>query len=207
MNIDIRFDISDARRKLNAIQRKQIPFATSLALNETANEVAKQLTKQMDRYLDRPTPFTKRAFITPTGKFKGTRSTKNRLYAIVKAAGIQNEYLAYQVYGGRRVPNKKAILVPTLKASKNKYGNITKATRDKYIDGAKNIFKAGLREGLKEGVYRRDRKGNITMLAAYEPHADYQPRYPFFKIATGTAKGAFPRQFQRALRRALATAR
>lgn len=207
MNIKIDFDISQARRKLDSVQRKQLPFATSVAINETANEVAKQLTKQMDRYIDRPTPFTKRAFITPAGKFKGTRSTKNRLYAIVKAAGIQNEYLAYQVYGGRRVPNKKAILVPTLKATKNKYGNITKNTREKYINGAKNLFKAGLREGLQEGVYRRDRKGNITMLAAYEPHTDYQPRYPFFKIATGTAKGAFPRQFQRALKRALATAR
>jgi len=167
MNIDIRFDISDARRKLNAIQRKQIPFATSLALNETANEVAKQLTKQMDRYLDRPTPFTKQAFMTRTGKFKGTRSTKNRLYAIVKAAGIQNEYLAYQVYGGRRVPNKKAILVPTLKASKNKYGNITKATRDKYIDGAKNIFNPS--ENIKAGITINGNPAIYLRLSAFCP--------------------------------------
>ena len=207
MNINIDFDISQARRKLDSVQRKQLPFATSVALNETATEVAKQLTKQMDRYIDRPTPFTKMAFLTRAGKFKGKRARKTDLVAIVQADKKQNEYLTFQVFGGTRTPQKKAILVPTLKANKNQYGNITKATRRKYIEGTNKIFAAGLREGLAEGVYRRDRKGNITMLAAYEPHTQYSPRFPVFTIATGTARSAFPRQFQRAIKRALATAR
>ena len=58
ISIDVRADIKGAVKYLNRVQRKQVPFATALALTRTAQDVAKAETAQISKKLDRPTPFT-----------------------------------------------------------------------------------------------------------------------------------------------------
>ena len=207
MEVKVNINIKEVQKELSDIHRNQLPYAVSLALNATANDVAKQITDEMPRYLDRPNPFTLPAFMTKAGRFRGTRARKTNLRASIIPGEIQEKYLAWQVYGGKQLPKKQAILVPTLKAPKDRYGNISRATRKKYAKPAGNLFHAGQREDKEPGVYRRTRKKVVEMLAAYEPFTEYQPRFPMYKIAERSVSKHFSLNMTMAIRRAIQTAR
>lgn len=108
IELNVKADIKEATRWLNDIQRKQIPFATSVAINNTAKDVQDALAGET-RVFDRPKPLTK----------KGTflqRSTKANLTAVVglkqrQYGGPVNEYLQAEVDGGRRADKRSEILL------------------------------------------------------------------------------------------------
>ena len=58
MNINVKADVKALTKGLDKIQHKQIPFATSKALNTLAFDVRKTLQDVLPEYLDRPTPYT-----------------------------------------------------------------------------------------------------------------------------------------------------
>lgn len=203
--VEIRINTDEIAKQLRWYQREQLPFATSLALNAVANDVAADVTASMDTELDRPTPFTKMAFMTKTGKFKGKRSSKRDLKVSIIADKVQAEYLLFQVEGGVRKPKKQAILVPTLKAPKDKYGNISRATRRRYAQPTGTLFHAGERENKEPGVYKRTRRSAAEMLAAYELQTEYKPRLKIYETAAKSVNANFNRRMIEALRRALNT--
>jgi hypothetical protein len=85
IEISVKADIKAATRWLNDVQRKQIPFAASVALNKTARLAQGGIKGEMQRVLDRPKPYTL------NGTFVAN-STKHNLTATVglkdKAAGV-----------------------------------------------------------------------------------------------------------------------
>jgi hypothetical protein len=56
----IQFDLSRFERSLRDIERKQLPYAIMLTLNETAKGGRLEVQREMDRVFDRPTPYAKR---------------------------------------------------------------------------------------------------------------------------------------------------
>lgn len=82
--ITITVDTRETTRWLNDLERKQIPFATSVALNKTARQAQAGIKDEMERVLDRPKPYT-------LGGTFVSNSTKTNLAATVglkdKAAG------------------------------------------------------------------------------------------------------------------------
>lgn len=60
--VKVTCDISKATSLFENLRKDQIPYATQLALNETAKYVAAKLSQAMDTAFDRPTPYTKSAF-------------------------------------------------------------------------------------------------------------------------------------------------
>ena len=204
MQIKVDFDVKRLTKSLNNTQREQVPFATSMALNEVSKDVSRAVTVQMDRYLEKPTPFTKRAY--ELGKnFK--RATKRNLVAILDPKEIQGEYLKFQIEGGRRLPDQRAILVPTKLAPKNQYGNLSRANRKRAVQGKGKYFSAGEREGKTPGIYVRRAKGRVEPFAFYVDEAEYKAIFPIQKIAGGVVKNMFARRFKQALAKAMATAR
>jgi hypothetical protein len=75
-SISVRSDVQEVRRYLSSVQRRQLPFATSLGLNRTAADVRTNLQAGMQRDLDRPTRFT-------TQGIQYFRATKRNLTAVV----------------------------------------------------------------------------------------------------------------------------
>lgn len=106
--IELKVDTREVARYLTEVQRKQIPFATSVAINNTAKEVQEALAGET-RVFDRPKQLTK----------KGTylkRSDKRNLTAEVglkqrELGGPVNEYLQAEVEGGRRAMKRSEILL------------------------------------------------------------------------------------------------
>jgi len=199
LEIDVRGDVKEVTRYLTRVQRKQVPFATALALTRTAQDAAKAETAQIPKKLDRPTPFTKKAI-----GFKA--ANKHTLISTVFVKDIQAAYLGLQITGGARTAKGKGTGVPTRNKKLNKYGNI--AGRRKGLVKGKNQFIATIK-GIS-GVWERTggkKAGQLKLLVAFEKAVKYRKRFPFYKIAQGVVRAKFTRNFNAALRRALATAR
>jgi len=210
MQISVKTDIKALTKRLDKIQRQQIPFATSVALNNTAEFTATNLNNDTRRYLESPTPFTQKAFTLK-------RSNKRNLKALVFAKQIQAQYLSTQIKGGTRRPKNRAFALPT-NVKRNRYGNIGRK-EVRTLLAKHNVF-SGTVFGIS-GIWERghfSRRGRFSttseargsalrLLFAYEPKASYKPLFPYDRLVSGYARRAFRPFFETALRNALRTAR
>ena len=177
MKITVKSNIDEATRGLSDLARRQIPFATSRALNATAKSVQDRLSREITSRFDRPTPWIQKSpFVR--------NSSKENLEAIV---GIKNQgraasqavYLAQHFEGGGRgnKPMEKAmraagilpagwLAVPSQDGvQKDAYGNVSKATVARII--------AALQNGG-----RQQKGGNSFRLFIVRPdHADPRTRH------------------------------
>ena len=124
MQIDISDNINKFTKNLDYVQKAQIPFATSMALNNISYKVAadrknpKSLRKSADRRFDPlATDFTKQGF-----RYK--KATKKNMKSVIYILPKQAEYMKFMVSGGVRFPKKRKVKVPTKQIKLNKFGNI-----------------------------------------------------------------------------------
>ena len=209
MEISLKADIKQLTKGLNRAAKKQIPFATSKALNLSGVKVLAAMNAQVKtKFEGGATASTLRAFKVPRG-LRGKRhniefSDKKDLSMTIKMPSWAEEYLQWQVFGGVKAESKKQA-VPTHNKRLNKFGNI--AGR-----------KSGLVKGNKEfiatikgitGVWKRVGKGGrqVKLLIAFEDDVAYKPKFPFFKIGTFVFNSQFPKLFRKELANAIKTAK
>ena len=196
MNFNVRSDITRALAKLKDVPARQIPFATALALTNTATQAQNLLTNKLPEHFDRPTPFTMRAIGTE-------RATKGNLKARVFVKRDQLKYLQFGIDGGTRLPPKRAIPIPVDQAV-NQYGNLPRSKIAQLLS-RKDIF-SGVVHGIG-GIWQRRKDHSLVLLISWKPKATYRKRYPFFELGGETVKAVFPTEFRRAIVQALRTAR
>ena len=207
MQIKIKDNIKEFTRGLNKFQKKQIPFATSMAINSTLFDMKKSNERKIDMIFDGgATRFTKQQFL-----FK--KSTKQNLVGFFYITKKGEEYLKYQIQGGIRTPNRRAMAVPYTKNIRlNKFGNLSRAKKPRTLLDKPNVFSANIK-GVA-GIYQRGKyvksikNSRIKLLLAYEDQVNYKnPKYPFYETNSKIANKVFGRNFKRALKRAIATAK
>lgn len=206
MEISVQHNIKQISRGLTNFQRKQVPFATSQALNDVAFSLSrKHMPGELNSAFEGgATPYTKRAF-----KFK--KSTKQKLISSVYTDERTHPYMNLMVHGGQRLPKRKAILVPTKHLRKNRYGNVTRGKMQTLINDKAKYFSGKPKgfPGAGEGIWERYARGNrIRMVAQYEDSANYSKRFPLQDIGTRYVLSAgvgFAPRFRERLARALAT--
>ena len=146
MEIQLNADIKKFTRELRGIERKQIPFAVSKALNATAFDAQRGLQKALGIYLDRPTKFTINAV-----RVKKSEKKKDLIAYVGFAGGggfkppkmasaLPSEYMSRLISGGTRRPKKRAIAVPTSALKLNKHGNIGKTKIKNLLGNSKKYF-------------------------------------------------------------------
>lgn len=210
-SVSVRADIKNATRKLSVAQKKQVPFAVSQALNDTAFDARKAVQVQLPRKLNKPTPWTIRG--VRVGK-----SSKRRLRASVYFTDDRAKYMKFQIDGGIRRNTTDGTIVMPKNIKQNKYGNIPRGKvkkllqrPDTFIGTIKGIPGVWQRGHIsKRGNWSNHNKShstNIRLLVRFEDEASYQPRFPMRKIVTGVARSKFRRHFNRRLALALRTAR
>jgi hypothetical protein len=209
----LKIDVSGFKDVQQSLERleKQVRFASAVALTRTAKAVQTRIEQEIDRTFDRPKAFTRRAAgIDP--------ATASRLEARVFLRDRQAAYLLPHIRGGRR--SSKAFeqrfdtpaALPTRSTPLDSYGNVTRATIKRLArDAAKRRGKVFIvREGshLPPGVYERVGRRGLKLLLAFERSLPaYRSRFRFYEVAIAEAHRAFPGEFDRALRGALASAR
>ena len=211
MQISVKSNVKEIAKTLSRKYRKQIPFAASQALNNVVKSAAEESNLQTGKvFKGGAVAHTKRAF-----KYK--RSHKTRLFSEV-FVGPQQDYMAYQIEGGTRFPEGRAVRVPTHNTKLNTYGNSTRANQKAMINNKAKYF-TGIPKGMPDagaGIWerygRKTKKGGqrIRMVSAFQPKATYRPKFPFEKIVEGVVadpvKG-FDTRFRKHLDAAVRTAR
>lgn len=235
MKFDVRSNFRDLERSLSDVGQKQLPFATALALNDTAKEIVDALRDHMGRVFDRPTRWTMNAF-----HFR--RATKTSLSAVIerKTSIRGRHYLEVQAAGGRR-PNtgwEKQIgqklgldvgyMSGTGRLKRDGYGNIPRggmqrilsrigassltgsnstASSRRRANGVGKYFVGGPRNNLRPGVYERTRAGIHRVLAFNTKTPNYSPRFRFEAVAHETVGRVLEMHLGRRLAEAMKTAR
>lgn len=222
-------------RALRAIATRQLPFAISRTLNDTAADVRKAEVAAMQRVFDRPTPFTLSAFqIKP--------STKDNLVAVVeqKQQAGRRDFLTREAEGGpRKATALESLLrtklayggiltaiLPADNARLDRYGNWSSGQRNEVLsaigamrDSTSNRSAASLKRkkspskyfiptsGLPAAVYERTAGGQLKVILAFTAKAPtYTARFPFQQVAQDTAQAQLPQHFARRFAEAMASA-
>ena len=202
---------------------KQLPFATSLALNDTGFDMRQAFNKGTLGAFDKPTTFTQKAFLA-------TKSKKTNLvvhvFAKDKEGSDAARYLRFGVQGGARppkgferyfsgLPNDGTIeryFMPTRQIKRDGKGNITRATLKKLstrvTDGT--AFIGTPRNSTRPpGLYVRE-KNNTKLLAKFittSSKPTYRGRFNMEAIAGKVVRRRFNQHFNKAMSKAIATAK
>lgn len=198
MEISVKDNIKDVVKSLSRIEKKQVPFAASQAINDVAYGLAKkQLPVEMDStFAGGATPYTKRGF-----KFK--KSSKQNLKAKVYS---ELDYMKLMVHGGQRMPKGRSIFIASDNIKRNKYGNVTRGKMQKMITDNKKYFSSN-----DKMFERYGRNGSKTRLAGvYKQSVTYKKTLPLQKIGEGYVRSrgvGFPSRFRQRLEAALRTQR
>ena len=233
--LTIDFDSAKADAYTKAV-KKQLPFATSVALNNTGFDVREGLNKGTQGAFHKPVKFTQKAFLVK-------KSKKRQLIAVVYAqdaegkdrarylrfgtAGGTRPQKGYEKYFGKGVPNDGSIpsgsyFVPGPRVKINAAGNVTLATLKK-IDkgltgkGTKSVSGSKVRGGffigtprnnnLPPGIYRRSRKQLHPYFIATQNKPNYKKRFDIQKIGNKVIQRRFNAHFNAALIKSLKTAK
>ena len=202
MKISIDSNVKEITKGLKRFQKKQIPFATSKAINDTLTALAGKprkigiLGKQMEQKLDRPTPTTQKGFFV-------IRATKKKLIGELRIKDFVEDYLKFQIDGGVRFGNRGRIGVPTDDAKLNSYGNIPGRKKGLIRNKRQKILTVN---GMT-GVYEQHKDRTLTLMVAFKNFAKYKPKFPFFRIGGGYIENKFNDHFVNAMREALRTAK
>lgn len=224
LSLDVRTNLNEFTRSLDAFAQKQVPFASALALTNLAKLVQRAETLALTQDLDRPTPFTQKAFSV-------IRATKASQTAVVFAKDIQARYLAPVELGSKQVVSKTALTLPVDIAT-NAYGNIPKGALQR-LKGNPNVFvgKVMTKNGEVGGVWQRvgggsiatrktgairkghvmprsaDDKGSLKLLIRFTAPTTVKPILHYRSRAATLIKANFEREMSAALAQAMRTAR
>ena len=202
LQLTIESDIKKTIKQVGRFYAKQVPFATSVAINSTVGDVQGYIKGKMHSDLNNPTP-------TTLGGVRVKKSNKRNLEGLVFIIPAIDAFLKYKIHGGTRPPRSKTEAVP-VNLRLNQYGNIPGRRRGKL---AKIISQSDTFSGTIKsvsGIWRRGKGRNrnrVTLVVAYEPRTQYKKRFDFYGHAQYAAARKWPGNFNRALRHAIRTAR
>ena len=231
MFIEVKAETKKLTKYLKNAQKKQIPFATMLALNDTAFDARSYVQKSLPRRFDRPTPAMVRSVQVEKAKKKNLTATVGFIGLGFKRSKWEEtpaEIMKRHILGGVRRAKGKQLRIPSEPKGTgiklNKYGNIAgkKAKIAKMI-GNKDQFFEGIPKGdfssNDRGIWERTpanskrvhnkkhiASGKIIQRIAYEPFTRYKATYPFDKIVRLAVNKNYKKRFDSALKKALATA-
>lgn len=227
LTLDIQSTLPLATKWVQGMER-QLPFAVSVALNNSAFDARSTLNTSTTRYFAQPTRFTQNAFFVQ-------RSTKANLEAIVFAEAGKGKdrarYLRYGIQGGTRrqkgferkflaevvgtarIPSG-AQLVPTSLVKRDGSGNVSLSTIKRIQAGLSGSARGGFfvgqprnNPGLPPGIYRRSREQLFPYFVVTDNAATYRPRFPIDRIGGAAVERVFMKHFETSLAKALASAR
>lgn len=222
--------VNQVREEMEQIQ-KQIPFATALALNNTAQLVKAEIEREMSSVFDRPTKWTLNSmFLTPAKKAKLEAS----VWVKDKAAGKNvppAQWMLPGVEGGTRqekasesslrafgaLPTGKYIM-PGKGVKLDRFGNISRGTMSKVLASVKSggaqpvkssktarknkYFVLG-RGSNAVGIAERTSKRSIKMVLAFGSRPSYSRRLDFYGIGQRVADKHLVSEFEKAIAFAL----
>ncbi|WP_186136116.1 hypothetical protein [Burkholderia gladioli] len=230
LTLSVKSDVRALSKKLDALARKQLPFATAQALNGTAEQVRDAQRENMRKVLDKPTPFTLNSVAIK-------RASKSNPVALVYVKPIAVSYLLPYEIGGKNKLNSLALLKPVAQKV-NQYGNLPRNAIKRLLAnpnvfaGAVTFKKSGQtingiwmrpKVGQRTWVRGRDKRaygslGNtqfrvggvrtgLQLLVKFEDAHEVRQNLDYRGVGKRVVAVAFRRELDAAMAKALASAR
>lgn len=229
LDVTISADTRGTRGFLTDVERKQLPFATALALTRSAYRANKDWQAGgAERAIDRPTRWAK-------GYFSVVKATKHnhRAELVPKDFRAKKDFLSAQAYGGARVQKaferwvsarigEKVWIVPGPAAKIDRYGNIAGsmiakvlselraspdahqwATGSKRSRRSRGGFFVLRKNGTAIGVAQRSGRGLDLVMVFLRAAPVYRQNAAIYGEVSRSARRAFPEEFDKALRDAV----
>ena len=201
----ITFDVSKFKERLNTIEKRELPFATSAAINRTIFLISQRyLRRQMDRYFDGGAVRFSKSGV------RYHKADKYNLIGVVYYMG-NRPYLSTVSFGGTVLPLKtNTRLIQPVNQKVNKYGNIPRNTIARKT-ARTDLYFFGRPKGRPEapfGLYRRyKRKAPVLHIKYSEKSREQEPIFPASRLSIKYAKRVFPGLFKIAFQNAVRTSR
>lgn len=202
MHVSVRSNISAVSKAIDAFGKRQIPFATSQALNDTAFAVRKEIVERTY-----PDSFTVRNSRFASAMFRVGKASKRNLVATVSDV-LGRDYMVNQAKGGIKRPRGRNIAIPSREIKRTGTGKVPKAKQPRNLLNGKG-YRTTLRSG-QPVIAEKTGKGSAKrqrILYLLEPTARIPKRFPFYERGRKVAKDTFPRAFDRRFAQARRTAR
>lgn len=220
--LSIRSNVRQVTADLDRLERKQIPFAQALAVNNLAALVQKAEREEMEDVFDGVTPFT-------LGGVRVRRARKSDPTATIFLGDIAEAYLAPYIKGGRHfLGGKKGLLNPKA-VSLNRFGNIARG-RLAALKSKSNVFVGTIKTKNGQsigGVFQRGnfkvgkrkpgsvphkakivgQKSRLKILIRFTDPEEVKQRLPWFETADRVINANANREMTMAMRLALASAK
>ena len=207
MSLSVQSDVKQLSKKIASQYRRQIPYVTSRALNNTAFSCRKVVQAALPKYIDRPTPYTMRSV-------QVKKSDKKNLNAYIgfasktfgKLPGNASippaEYMARLTKGGTRKARSKYIAIPSSPRQLNKFGGLKRGAVSRLLSNKKKYFlgRPNAHEHWGFGVWARVGKkgrGNIQKVIKFAKETQYDKQFPFNHIVMKEIKKVFQREFKK----------
>lgn len=205
--IDVDFDIDRFKREARAFTRRQVPFASSLALNMTMWGSIHETRDELPRY------FTIRRkggpHSAPGGFRPGHKATKVEQWA---EWGHRKEYMLRQAEGGTKqrgraqLPELGRVAIP-VRARRTERTPITKRTMPKAF-AAQGAFEKNGALYMPLGSRSKGRgRRRLKLLYIFRPSISVPQRFPFDDITERAVARLWPENMTRAWAKALKSAR
>jgi hypothetical protein len=205
MKVSVKDNLKEVNKWTTNVQKKQIPFATAMAINKTLGigkgnrmkGLDREMQKQMIQKLDRPMARTTKAFYRI-----GARKTN--LTGTLGFTEWANKFMQYLVHGGVRSGESSKVGVPYVPNAKlNKFGNI--AGRKSGLIKKQSQFIGNIKS--IDGVWERQKDRSVKLMVAFKNSVTYQAMFPFYKIAEKYSKARFDKNFAEEFTKALRNAK
>jgi hypothetical protein len=213
-DITVTVDVRDAQAKLSAFARNQLPFALTTAVNSLAFDLMRAENAHIAKVFKHPRPFTQRATQVEKKARKGDPT------AIVSVRADRAKYLQPYEFGGVHKLPGTALLNPK-DVDLDQYGQLTK-NKIKKLLARPDCFAATIR-GIS-GVWQRIRvvrvavqpgwtgqppagAGRLRLLIRFGNALPVHQQLRWLDTATGMVAAQWPKAFDAAMAKAIATAK
>lgn len=203
VRLDIRSNIREVSRGLDLLQRQQLPFAISRALNDSAFGVRKRIVSRTWPRAD--LEVRNRGFIRASMRVK--KASKVKLRASVYDR-LGRGFMPLQAEGGTKRPRSSSKLAVPINARRTAGGRIRKRDLPSSLRANPRAFLIRAKSGHQMIVERQGRaRLPIRVLYHLTSSAVVDKSFAFYEDAEASSLRQFPRHFERRLRDALRTAR
>lgn len=196
MEIDISSDIAAAMKDVHGFFWSEVPYATSVALNNTAFDVRKVIVN-----VTYPKAFTVRNRVFPARLFKVVQKAKKGHLEAIVGETLDREYFEVHAEGGMR-PTRGRVAIPV--APESVRAPTGRVRRDKKPRNLKNAITVD-RKG-KTLIFQRKKK-DLELVYVIAQDAKLQKTFRFESDSLKTTFRVFPGHWATAMDRAIRTSR
>ena len=209
MQVNLSSNYKQLERRLNKVQRKQLPFAFANTLNDTAFQVRKQIVGPT---YDRAFEVRDKRFASQS--FRVVKAKKRNLTAIVKqvppkgATGVRGN-LHMHAKGGIKSARAGNLAIPSDRVkNRRRSRGVPKSLEPRELLNQPRSFVAEMKSG-KRGIFKRRGKKRlpIDLMYSFEKSVVITKRYLFFEDGSMIVRRNLSRNFNKQFARAMKTSR